>query len=77
VRHRVLGIKGSSKTVVRKSDSGQHLPTLLYTRLGIEKTLGFLRETRIATRRWHVERRSEEEGGGGVDGEVEEEVAGE
>ena len=39
------------------------LSTLLHTRLGIEKTLGFLRETRIATRRWHLERRTEEEEG--------------
>jgi hypothetical protein len=44
----------------------------IYIQERIEKTLGFL--SRIATRRWHVERRSEEEGGGGgVDGEVEEE----
>jgi hypothetical protein len=51
-------------------------PIILQPRLGIEKTLRFLRETRIATRRWHLERTSEEEGGG-VDGEVEEEAAGE
>jgi hypothetical protein len=34
---------------------------LLHTKLGIEKTLKFLRETRIGTRRWHVERQTEEE----------------
>jgi ribonuclease HI len=43
------------------------LPILLNTSLGIEKTLEFLKTTRIATRRWHLER--EEEGAG--DGEEE------
>lgn len=33
----------------------------LHTKLGIGKTLAFLRKTRIATRRWHLERRTEEE----------------
>ena len=37
------------------------LPLLLHTKLGIEKTLGFLKETRIATRSWHLERRREEQ----------------
>ena len=37
------------------------LPMLLHTKLGIEKTLGFLKETRMATRRWHLERGEEEE----------------
>ena len=37
------------------------LPMLLHTKLGIKKTLEFLRETRIATRRWHLERGEEKE----------------
>ena len=37
------------------------LSTLLHTKIGIETTLGFLRETRIATRRWRLERQTEEE----------------
>ena len=32
------------------------LQVLLHTKLGIEKTLAFLRETRIVTRKWHLER---------------------
>ncbi|KAH8649508.1 hypothetical protein BGZ60DRAFT_422473 [Tricladium varicosporioides] len=52
------------------------LPTLLYTRLGIENAILFLGETRIVTSGWHLERRSEEERAG-VDREGEEEVIGE
>jgi ribonuclease HI len=36
------------------------LPILLHTKTGIEKTLGFLKETSIATRRWHLARQEEE-----------------
>src|ERR1700727_350455 len=32
------------------------LIALLYTKLGIKKTIGFLKETGIATRRWHLAR---------------------
>ena len=32
------------------------LPLLLHTTSGIEATLAFLRETGIATRKWHLER---------------------
>lgn len=53
------------------------LSTLLHTKIGIEGTLRFLRETRIATRRWHLERRGEEEERGWVGEEAEEEAAGE
>ena len=28
----------------------------MYTKIGIEKTLGFLKETRLCTRKWHLER---------------------
>ena len=35
---------------------------MLYTKTGIETTLEFLKETRIATRKWHLERRLEELG---------------
>ena len=31
------------------------MPLLLYTKLGIEKVLEFLGETRILTRRWYIE----------------------
>ena len=37
------------------------LRVLLHTKTGIEKTLAFLRETRIVTRKWHLERTREEE----------------
>ena len=33
--------------------------TLMYTKTGIETTLDFLKETRIATRKWHLEWRLE------------------
>ena len=36
--------------------------TLMHTKTGIETTLDFLKETRIATRKWHLERRLEELG---------------
>lgn len=48
------------------------LPTLLHTKLGIEKTMGFLKDTRIATRRWHLERRAEERNGSEEEDGVEE-----
>ena len=38
------------------------LITMLHTKTGIETTLEFLKETRIATRKWHLERRLEELG---------------
>ena len=38
------------------------LMTLMHTKTGIETTLDFLKETRIATRKWHLERRQEELG---------------
>ena len=34
---------------------------MLYTTSGIEATLGFLKETGIATRKWYLGRRLEEE----------------
>jgi hypothetical protein len=37
------------------------LPLLLHTKIGIEKTLVFLKATGIATRKWHLERSREEE----------------
>ena len=37
------------------------LQLLLHTKTGIEKTLGFLKDTRIATRKWHLTRKQEEE----------------
>ena len=49
------------------------LPILLHTKRGIEKTLAFIKETGIATRRWHLERRTrdieamKEEGEEGVE----------
>ena len=32
----------------------------MHTKIGIGKTLGFLKETRLYTRKWHLERRQEE-----------------
>ena len=37
------------------------LPLLLHTKIGIEKTLGFLKATGIATRKWHLGRSRVEE----------------
>jgi hypothetical protein len=37
------------------------LPLLLHTKIRIEKTLTFLKTTRIVTRKWHLERKREEE----------------
>ena len=37
------------------------LKLLLHTKSGIEKTLRFLKETGIVTRKWHLERRQDEE----------------
>jgi ribonuclease HI len=50
------------RTRLRDSLQGSRLTQqlLLHTKPGIEKTLVFLKETRIATRRWHLERREEE-----------------
>ena len=45
------------------------LPVLLHTKTGIEKTLGFLKETSIATRKRHLARQEEEQEE--VDGEDE------
>jgi hypothetical protein len=55
------------------------LKLLMYTKIGIEKTLNFLKETRLCTRKWHLERRQEDiVGEVGEGGEVEEaEEAGE
>ena len=39
-----------------------NLKLLLHTKTGIEKTLGFLKETGIATRSWHLQRKEQEEG---------------
>lgn len=37
------------------------LRLLMHTKIGIEKTLDFLKDTRICTRKWHLERRQEEQ----------------
>ena len=37
------------------------LIVLLHTKLGIKKTIGFLKETGIATRRWHLARVQDDE----------------
>ena len=49
----------------------------MHTKIGIGKTLSFLKETRLCTRKWHLERGQEEaeevrevvEGEAGEDGE--------
>jgi hypothetical protein len=33
----------------------------MHTKIGIEKTLDFVKDTRICTRKWHLERRQEEQ----------------
>jgi hypothetical protein len=43
-----------------------NLRLLLHTKIGIEHILGFLKETRICSRRWHLERGLEEEEAGEV-----------
>ena len=48
------------------------LKLLMHTKIGIRKTLSFLKETRLCTRKWHLERRQEEAGEAGEAGEVEE-----
>jgi hypothetical protein len=37
------------------------LQVLLHTKIGIEKILAFLKETGITTRKWHLNRKQEEE----------------
>ena len=37
------------------------LPLLMHTKIGIEKTLDFLKNTRLCTRKWHLERSQEAE----------------
>ncbi len=37
------------------------LMLLMHTKIGIEKTLDFLKESRICTRMWYLERRQEEQ----------------
>ena len=37
------------------------LPLLMHTKIGIEKTLDFLKKTRLCTRKWHLERSQEAE----------------
>jgi hypothetical protein len=49
------------------------LKLLMYTKIGIGNTLSFLKETRLCTRKWHLERIQEEAGAAGAAGEVEEE----
>ena len=48
------------------------LKLLMYTKIGIGKTLSFLKETRLYTRKWHLERGQEEaeEVGEVVEGEA-------
>ena len=36
------------------------LKLLMHTKIGIGKTLSFLKETRLCTRKWHLEREQEE-----------------
>lgn len=50
------------------------LRLLMHTKIGIVKTLGFLKETRLCTRKWHLERGQEDEPRGEEDvGAAEEE----
>jgi hypothetical protein len=47
------------RAILRKELEGYSLGLrlLLHTKIGTEKTLGFLTQTRIVTRKWHLERR--------------------
>ena len=38
----------------------------MHTKIRIKKTLSFLKETRLCTRKWHLERKQEEEETGEV-----------
>jgi hypothetical protein len=35
------------------------LRLLMHTKIGIEKTLGFLKQTRLCSKKWHLEREQE------------------
>jgi ribonuclease HI len=48
------------------------LPLLLHTKIGIQNTLVFLKETSIGTRRWHSQRGEEDEAIGGEDSHTDE-----
>jgi len=52
-----------ARNKLRKELGGARLKLLLllHTKRGIKKALGFLKEIRIATRSWYLERRREEE----------------
>jgi hypothetical protein len=63
---------GTAKTRAKLRDEIKgvrlSLPLLMHTKIGIEKTLEFLKNTRLSTRKWHLERRQE------IEQEEEEEV---
>ena len=55
------GLKEARAKAQEKLRTRLSLQTMLHTTSGIEATLGFLKETGIATRKWHLGRRLEEE----------------
>ncbi len=66
-KHLLLSCRDAKLVTVRAKlkDKMQELRLslrlLMHTKIGIEKTLDFLRDTRICTRRWHLEQWQEEQ----------------
>jgi hypothetical protein len=63
IEHLLLSCKelGAARKELQDELQGTRLSLilLLHTKTGIEKTLGFLKKTRIVTRKWHLARREE------------------
>ena len=63
-KYLLLGCSRLSATRSKLQDELQGsrlcLQLLLHTKIGIEKTLRFLKDTGIVTRKWHLRRRLEE-----------------
>ena len=63
IKHLLLSCKELKEARRKLQDSlgasRLNLRLLLHTTTGIEKTLNFLKETRVVTRKWHLERKEE------------------
>lgn len=61
-----------ARSKLRDEMKGARLSLLLlmHTKIGIEKTLEFLKTTRLCTRKWYLERRQREGAEGGAGGGV-------
>ncbi len=51
----LLSCKDTKLVIVRAK-----LKDKMHTKIGIERTLDFLKDSRICTRKWHLERKQEE-----------------